>query len=143
MNQEHFDIYNQFHLLFIKLSKSINNVIDEENIQMSREQIGVFELLIQHKQLSVQEIADKQGVFKTAISKRVKKLEEAGYVKKITSKDKRQKVIALTTEGYEYFRQRQITLYEGLEQKLNLDEDNLKKLIKHIKGIDEILKGES
>lgn len=61
--------FNQFHLTFIEISKIINEVIDEENIDISREQLGIFKLLLEHKQLSVNQIAEKQGVYKTAISK--------------------------------------------------------------------------
>ena len=121
--------FNQFHLTFIEISKIINEVIDEENIDISREQLGIFKLLLEHKQLSVNQIAEKQGVYKTAISKRIKKLETKHFVERIKSGDKREKVIQLTEEGLQFYNNRQNKLYEGFKRKLNLNNKELNDLL--------------
>ncbi|MCG9797301.1 MarR family transcriptional regulator [Staphylococcus argenteus] len=82
MDNIKFEQFNELHLGFIELSKVINEVIEEQNIEISREQMGVFKLLFENKQMTMKEIAERQGVFKTAISKRIKKMEEKGFVKK-------------------------------------------------------------
>ena len=41
-----FQNLNQAHLLFIELSKAINEVLDEQDINISREQMGVFKYSI-------------------------------------------------------------------------------------------------
>lgn len=131
--------FNAFHLTYIEISKIINEVLEENNIDISREQLGVFKLLLEYKKLTIKEIASSQGVFKTAISKRVKKLEDKGFVKKIESVDKREKVIALTQKGYEFYQNRQAILYEGLEKKFNLSKEENEALFKHIRDINSIL----
>ncbi|MCD9065687.1 winged helix DNA-binding protein [Staphylococcus pasteuri] len=132
--------FNQFHLTFIEISKIINEVIDEENIDISREQLGIFKLLLEHKQLSVNQIAEKQGVYKTAISKRIKKLETKHFVERIKSEDKREKVIQLTEEGLQFYNNRQNKLYEGFKRKLNLNSKELNDLFDYTNHINDILK---
>ncbi|MGC9615786.1 MarR family winged helix-turn-helix transcriptional regulator [Staphylococcus pasteuri] len=132
--------FNQFHLTFIEISKIINEVIDEENIDISREQLGIFKLLLEHKQLSVNQIAEKQGVYKTAISKRIKKLETKHFVERIKSGDKREKVIQLTEEGLQFYNNRQNKLYEGFKRKLNLNNKELNDLFDYTNHINDILK---
>ena len=132
--------FNQFHLTFIEISKIINEVIDEENIDISREQLGIFKLLLEHKQLSVTPIAENQGVYKTAISKRIKKLETKHFVERIKSGDKREKVIQLTEEGLQFYNNRQNKLYEGFKRKLNLNNKELNDLFDYTNHINDILK---
>ncbi|PTU86666.1 transcriptional regulator [Staphylococcus pasteuri] len=124
----------------MEISKIINEVIDEENIDISREQLGIFKLLLEHKQLSVNQIAEKQGVYKTAISKRIKKLETKHFVERIKSGDKREKVIQLTEEGLQFYNNRQNKLYEGFKRKLNLNNKELNDLFDYTNHINDILK---
>ena len=112
----------------------------EENIDISREQLGIFKLLLEHKQLSVNQIAEKQGVYKTAISKRIKKLETKHFVERIKSGDKREKVIQLTEEGLQFYNNRQNKLYEGFKRKLNLNNKELNDLFDYTNHINDILK---
>lgn len=139
MDSKKLEQFNELHLAFIELSRKINEVIEEEHIDISREQLGVFKLLLEHQRLSMKEIAENQGVFKTAISKRVKKLEDKGYVAKVSSVDAREKVIELTEKGHQFYENRQNILYKGLEKKLNLNNDELQQLFKHVKAINSIL----
>lgn len=140
MKDKELQQFNQFHLTFIEISKIINEVIDEENIDISREQLGIFKLLLEHKQLSVNQIAEKQGVYKTAISKRIKKLETKHFVERIKSEDKREKVIQLTEEGLQFYNNRQNKLYEGFKRKLNLNSKELNDLFDYTNHINDILK---
>jgi hypothetical protein len=39
-------------------------------LTISKEQIGVFNLLNEHQQLTIKEIVDVQGAFKTVLSKK-------------------------------------------------------------------------
>lgn len=139
MNKNTLKQYNELHLAFIELSKQINEVLEEQNIDISREQMGVFKLLMENKKMSMKDIAQKQGVYKTAITKRIKKMEDKGFVKKVNSVDKREKLISLTSEGYEFYQNRQELLYKGLEKKLNLSEDNIENIINHMSEIKLIL----
>lgn len=144
MDTKKLEQFNELHLAFIEMSRKINEVIEEEDIDISREQLGVFKLLLEHKKLTMKEIAESQGVFKTAISKRVKKLEDKGYISKVSSTDAREKVIKLTEKGHQFYENRQNILYKGLEKKLNLNDDELQQLFSHVKAINSIfIKGEN
>ncbi|UXR74710.1 MarR family transcriptional regulator [Staphylococcus sp. IVB6238] len=140
MDQSTFEEFNNMHLTFIKVNQLINEVIEEQNIDISREQLGVFKLLLKHKQLPLKTIAEKQGVFKTAISKRVKKLEEKGFVTRISLSDKREKVITLTDEGIRFYEERQRILYESFMKKLNLDKVQAAEFFSNMREVDQLLK---
>lgn len=140
MDQSSFEEFNNMHLTFIKVNQLINEVIEEQNIDISREQLGVFKLLLKHKQLPLKTIAEKQGVFKTAVSKRVKKLEEKGFVTRISSSDKREKVITLTDEGIRFYEERQRILYESFMKKLNLDKVQAAEFFSNMREVDQLLK---
>ncbi|HCU6971291.1 winged helix DNA-binding protein [Staphylococcus aureus] len=139
MDKRRFEQYNEMHLAFIEMSRGINEVMERQGIDISREQMGVFKLLFENKKLTLKEIAEMQGVFKTAISKRIKKMEEKGYVKKISSNDKREKLVVLTEFGITFYKNRQLLLYKGLEEKLNLSATEIDKLMMHIIDIKNIL----
>ena len=49
MNKNTLKQLNEIHLAFIELSKQINEVLEEQNIDISREQMGVFKLLMENK----------------------------------------------------------------------------------------------
>ena len=139
MNKNTLKQLNEIHLAFIELSKQINEVLEEQNIDISREQMGVFKLLMENKKMSMKDIAYRQGVYKTAITKRIKKMKDKGFVKKVNSVDKREKLISLTSEGYEFYQNRQELLYKDLEKKLDLSEDNLENIINHMYEIKSII----
>ncbi|PTI57413.1 transcriptional regulator, partial [Staphylococcus warneri] len=46
---------------------------------------------------------------------------------------------SLTSEGYEFYQNRQELLYKGLEKKLDLSEDNLENIINHMYEIKSII----
>lgn len=139
MDNKTFQYLNDAHLSFIQLSKTINEVLEEEQIQISREQLGVFKLLNEQSSLSINEIAHQQGVFKTAISKRIAKLEKHGYVIKKVGEDKREKRVQLTEKGQTFYQERQLKLYQGLIKKLNLNDEDISKILNHIHQIQHIV----
>lgn len=139
MDNKTFQYLNDAHLSFIQLSKTINEVLEEEQIQISREQLGVFKLLNEQGSLSINEIAHQQGVFKTAISKRIAKLEKHGYVIKKVGEDKREKRVQLTEKGQTFYQERQLKLYQGLIKKLNLNDEDISKILNHIHQIQHIV----
>ncbi|PTI59827.1 transcriptional regulator, partial [Staphylococcus warneri] len=63
MNKNTLKQLNEIHLAFIELSKQINEVLEEQNIDISREQMGVFKLLMENKKMSMKDIAYRQGVY--------------------------------------------------------------------------------
>lgn len=82
-------------------------LLKEQQIKygISTEQSNVLRLLNHHHVLSITEITEKQGVNKAAVSRRIKKLIESGFValQKPNDKiDQRLKYIILTEKGRQY-----------------------------------------
>lgn len=72
---------------------------------ISMEQSNVLRLLSHHQGLSITEITEKQGVNKAAVSRRIKKLIDSGFValqKPNNNIDQRLKYVALTEKGRKY-----------------------------------------
>lgn len=72
---------------------------------ISMEQSNVLRLLSHHQGLSITEITEKQGVNKAAVSRRIKKLIDSGFValqKSNNNIDQRLKYVALTEKGRKY-----------------------------------------
>ncbi|WP_415425487.1 MarR family winged helix-turn-helix transcriptional regulator [Staphylococcus borealis] len=72
---------------------------------ISMEQSNVLRLLSHHHALSITEITEKQGVNKAAVSRRIKKLIDSGFValqKSNTNIDQRLKYVVLTDKGRQY-----------------------------------------
>lgn len=72
---------------------------------ISMEQSNVLRLLSNHHTLSIIEITEKQGVNKAAVSRRIKKLIDGGFVELYKSGndiDQRLKYVTLTAKGRKY-----------------------------------------
>ncbi|MBI5973279.1 MarR family winged helix-turn-helix transcriptional regulator [Staphylococcus caledonicus] len=72
---------------------------------ISMEQSNVLRLLSNHHTLSITEITEKQGVNKAAVSRRIKKLIDGGFVelyKTGNDIDQRLKYVTLTAKGRKY-----------------------------------------
>ncbi|UDI77624.1 MarR family transcriptional regulator [Staphylococcus taiwanensis] len=72
---------------------------------ISMEQSNVLRLLSHYHALSISEITEKQGVNKAAVSRRIKKLMDSGFVELQKSNDKidqRLKYVILTAKGRQY-----------------------------------------
>ncbi|MCE5090118.1 MarR family winged helix-turn-helix transcriptional regulator [Staphylococcus devriesei] len=72
---------------------------------ISMEQSNVLRLLSNHHTLSITEITEKQGVNKAAVSRRIKKLIDGGFVELYKSGndiDQRLKYVTLTDKGRQY-----------------------------------------
>ncbi|MEB7754504.1 MarR family winged helix-turn-helix transcriptional regulator [Staphylococcus pseudoxylosus] len=92
-------IIKQFYLVIMHINKDISEIVSKVDNLLSCEQIEAMILIQSKRKITVNELADKQSVYKTAASKRVKKLETKGYVQCIYSDNKRIKLVGLTSEG--------------------------------------------
>lgn len=71
---------------------------------------------IQHNEkVSINDLANKQRTYKTAASKRVKKLESKGYVQRVYSNDKRTKLVSLTHNGERLLKEMKINLTKEIK----------------------------
>ena len=92
---------NQFYDATANINKSITNMVKElePGRYLSYEQIETMHFIHHNEKISINDLANKQCIYKTAISKRVKKLEYKGYVQRVYSNDKRIKLVSLTHNG--------------------------------------------
>lgn len=104
ISRNHIEFMKQFiddtNTLTAKLLKD-----QQSKYGISMEQSNVLRLLSYHQGLSITEITEKQGVNKAAVSRRIKKLIDSGFValqKPNNNIDQRLKYVALTEKGRKY-----------------------------------------
>ena len=104
ISRNHIEFMKQFiddtNTLTAKLLKD-----QQSKYGISMEQSNVLRLLSHHQGLSITEITEKQGVNKAAVSRRIKKLIDSGFValqKSNNNIDQRLKYVALTEKGRKY-----------------------------------------
>lgn len=104
ISRNHIEFMKQFiddtNTLTAKLLKD-----QQSKYGISMEQSNVLRLLSHHQVLSITEIIEKQGVNKAAVSRRIKKLIDSGFValqKPNNNIDQRLKYVALTEKGRKY-----------------------------------------
>lgn len=104
ISRNHIEFMKQFiddtNTLTAKLLKD-----QQSKYGISMKQSNVLRLLSHHQGLSITEITEKQGVNKAAVSRRIKKLIDSGFValqKSNNNIDQRLKYVALTEKGRKY-----------------------------------------
>ncbi|MET3657358.1 MarR family winged helix-turn-helix transcriptional regulator [Sporosarcina psychrophila] len=110
--------------------------------EYSPEQIQVLKILSTYGALSSGKLATIQGVHKSAVSNRLKKLEEKGLVtSERDENDQRAKIIRLTSEGIEVLQISNNAVYENIEKlfKDRIDEKELETFVKTFRKLKEIL----
>ncbi len=96
-----------------RLLRTVNNPIWNE---YSREQIQVLKLIDKEGCLTSRRLATLQAVHKSAVSIRIKKLLNHDLIRIVETKDKREKLLELTSAGREIVRQSNHLLTEYLQQ---------------------------
>lgn len=93
------------YVLFSEAMWEINGYVakriaeDEELSHFSKEQMETLRIIRRHPNISLGEIAKNQGVFKTAISNRIKKLADSELITIAADKDMRKRSVNLTKQG--------------------------------------------
>ncbi|PID14192.1 MarR family transcriptional regulator [Sporosarcina sp. P34] len=108
----------------------------------SPEQIHVLKILSAYGQLSSGQLAEIQGVHKSAISSRLKKLVEKDLVQSEKDvKDQRMNRISLTEKGHEVLSISNAAINESIENLLKdqIDEQELEQFIKTFRKLKSIL----
>ncbi|KIL49091.1 MarR family winged helix-turn-helix transcriptional regulator [Jeotgalibacillus campisalis] len=125
-----------------RVLKSVDSPIWQE---YSREQLQVLKMISKSGAMPAGKIACLQGVHKSAVSSRIKKLEEKELIQIIkSSEDQRTKLIKLTKTGEEVVRQSDQAVYEYVEKLFSdqMTDDELDQFVSTFKKIREILKWE-
>ncbi|TGB04874.1 MarR family winged helix-turn-helix transcriptional regulator [Halobacillus salinus] len=84
----------------------------------SQQQLETLRIIRENPNISQNTIASTQGVFKTAISNRIKKLEADGLVVIQPGEDMRKKSISLTEKGMNLLDKAEDVVYSKLDQLL-------------------------
>ncbi|MCD8915500.1 winged helix DNA-binding protein [Staphylococcus simulans] len=94
----------RFDISLMNINKTISEMLQEAGLQytVSREQLEALIIIHTHRRLTINELAQKQGIFKTAASKRIYKLEKIGLVQQAPSENKRIKLMEMTEEGAQF-----------------------------------------
>ncbi len=122
-----------------KVLKSINTELWKK---FSPEQIQMLKLIKKEEKLTSNQLAELQGVHKSAISNRLKKLMEKNVVTMLDSEeDQRTKYIELTDEGEKIIQKSDQALHDYIEQLFSehIEEAELAQFIEMFKKIKSIL----
>lgn len=113
--------------------------------EYSPEQIQVLKILASYGSLSSGKLAKIQGVHKSAVSSRLRKLEEKDLVVSARDeKDKRTKLVKLTSAGMEVLHASNKAVYDNIEKLFagRIAEDELEEFVKTFRKLKEILQME-
>ncbi|WP_144510523.1 MarR family winged helix-turn-helix transcriptional regulator [Bacillus sp. FJAT-22090] len=110
--------------------------------EYSPEQIQVLKLIGKEEMATAGRLAVLQGVHKSAISSRLKKLLEKNLVKQIPSEDKREKLLALTDDGKEVIKKSDYVIHSYIEKLLSdkVDAYEVEQFLQMFRKLKEILK---
>src|SRR5699024_6738466 len=104
---------------------------------LSREQIEAMRIIQTKGQVTINELAGLQNIFKTAASKRIGKLEEMGYVQTAYSNNKRIKLVQLSLEGQTLLKQATAAMIESVKNRL-VDQFSLDEIVDFVNQLERI-----
>ncbi|TCI36583.1 MULTISPECIES: MarR family winged helix-turn-helix transcriptional regulator [unclassified Exiguobacterium] len=110
--------------------------------EYSREQLQLLKLLEQFGPIQAGQLAMKQGVHKSAVSNRLKKLVEKQLVVSRRGQDQRERLIELTAAGHHVVEQADTAVYHYVESLLDgkIDETEIEQFVRTFRKIKELLR---
>lgn len=110
--------------------------------EYSREQLQLLKLLEQFGPIQAGQLAVKQGVHKSAVSNRLKKLVEKQLVVSRRGQDQRERLIELTVAGHHIVEQADMAVYHYVESLLDgkIDEAEIEQFVRTFRKIKELLR---
>jgi MarR family transcriptional regulator, teicoplanin-associated locus regulator len=123
-----------------RVLKSIDNPIVHE---FSPEQIQMMKIIEKNGPITAGSLAVMQGVHKSAISNRLKKLEEKGLVQIVKlSTDQRTKWVELTSEGKAFVEKARCIVSSFISTLLSdhIDEQEVEQFVKTFRKLKEIMR---
>ncbi|WNS80614.1 MarR family transcriptional regulator [Domibacillus sp. DTU_2020_1001157_1_SI_ALB_TIR_016] len=123
-----------------RILKSIDDPIVHE---FSPEQIQMMKIIEKHGPITSGSLAVMQGVHKSAISNRMKKLEEKGLIQMVRSEsDQRTKWVELTEEGREFIQKTRECVSDFISSLLSshIDEQEVEQFVNMFRKLKEIIK---
>ena len=110
--------------------------------EYSREQLQLLKLLDQFGPTLAGQLAQKQGVHKSAVSNRLKKLVEKELVTSRRGQDQRERLIALTPEGKRLVEEVDAAVYRYVESLIDgeVDEIEIEQFVRTFRKIKQLLR---
>jgi len=110
--------------------------------EYSREQLQLLKLLDQFGDLPAGQLAEKQGVHKSAVSNRLKKLVEKGLVVSRRGADQRERLIGLTEDGKRLVAAADLAVYRYVESLIDgqVDEIEIEQFVRTFRKIKQLLR---
>ncbi|MCT4795357.1 MarR family winged helix-turn-helix transcriptional regulator [Exiguobacterium alkaliphilum] len=110
--------------------------------EYSREQLQLLKLLEQFGPIQAGQLAEKQGVHKSAISNRLKKLVDKDLVVSRRGQDQRERLIELTEAGRHIVEAADAAVYRYVESLLdgNIDEAEIEQFVRTFRKIKQLLR---
>lgn len=131
----------KFQIVMLYLNKEIIEMVNESSLTnlLSREQIEAMRIIQTKGQVTINELAGLQSIFKTAASKRIGKLEEMGYVQRAYSNNKRIKLVQLSLEGETFLKQATSAMTESVKNRLGnqFSLEEIEDFVNQLERIDE------
>ena len=131
----------KFQIVMLYLNKEIIEMVNESSLTnlLSREQIEAMRIIQTKGQVTINELAGLQNIFKTAASKRIGKLEEMGYVQRAHSNNKRIKLVKLSLEGETFLKQATAAMTESVKNRLGnqFSLEEIEDFVNQLERIDE------
>ncbi|PPA69022.1 MarR family transcriptional regulator [Jeotgalibacillus proteolyticus] len=94
---------------------------DAELKPYSTQQLQTLRIINEHPDISQGEIAAIQGVFKTAISNRIKKLEQNSLIIIDSGRDKRERSVKITEKGIKLIEKSEAIIFGHLNELLHTE----------------------
>lgn len=120
MSEELRKSFSKFREAMWVINDYVVKILEEEEVLKgySQQQFETLRIIKENPNISQNAIASTQGVFKTAISNRIKKLERDGLIAIEPGEDMRKKSISLTSEGMNILETAEEVVYTKLNQLL-------------------------
>jgi len=138
--QEAVELFEE--VLIYGTERVLKSVEDPLWKEYSPEQIQVLKMIGKEETLTAGRLANLQGVHKSAVSNRLKKLLDRELVIVKPTADKREKLLALTDQGKKVVEQSNAVLYEYIEMLLSdqVNDQEIDQFLVTFRKLKEILK---
>lgn len=140
--QEAVDLFQQ--VLIYGTERVLRSVEDPLWNEYSPEQMQVLNIIAKEGAMTAGRIATLQGVHKSAVSNRLKKLKDRELLHVLQSEDKREKLLDLTDKGREVVKHSNQVLHGYIEKLLinQVDDQEIEQFLTTFRKLKEIMKTE-
>ena len=120
-NNELKKAFNLFQESIVNIHSEVAKILNKSGLDevISKEQFQTLKIIKESPKCTFSFIAQRQGVFKTAISNRINKLKHLDLISIQQGEDKREKSVLLTEKGLFLVSRTEDIIYETFSRKLS------------------------